>query len=447
MARRLFRRAPEVIRDESLPALAWICRVSRRSARMVVGPQVEVSSRGISEGAWVGPFRHESLGDSPCVFGSGVVFDDDGCVFVPPSHPREALYVLEDRREGVSHVSNSLCFALTRLPGGVFERFLTSLRPTLWDTVSRALARGVVEKGAVDLHSDAGYRLSRLSFLRFRLSGAGRPVVVPDGGPHHFPDFRTYRDYLSHSLGDLFANAADAERSHSLHPLVALSSGYDSTAVAVLAAENGCRTAATIDVAVYGKPDSGQATASRLGLDVVSRAHVMGASIEQLNGAVEPAVGALAVEFLATDGIGDDVIFLPFEPELRQGMLLTGHWGDTLWSRDARVGSAMPVASPFGRSLTEFRLRVGFANVPVPYIGGRSGDSIGRISRSGEMAAFSVGGDYDRPIPRRIGEEAGLDRSGFGTEKVATAPLFTDGAAHFVDAVAAVSRRYAWVAL
>ena len=38
------------------------------------------------------------------------------------------------------------------------------------------------------------------------------------------------------------------------------------------------------------------------------------------------------------------------------------------------------------------------------------------------MQPYSVGGDYDRPIPRRIVEEAGVGRHKFGMRKNATNP-------------------------
>jgi hypothetical protein len=38
-----------------------------------------------------------------------------------------------------------------------------------------------------------------------------------------------------------------------------------------------------------------------------------------------------------------------------------------------------------------------------------------------EMAPWSIGGEYDRPIPRRIVEEAGVERDSFGQSKKAVA--------------------------
>ena len=42
---------------------------------------------------------------------------------------------------------------------------------------------------------------------------------------------------------------------------------------------------------------------------------------------------------------------------------------------------------------------------------------INYISNSDEMKRYSVGGDYDRPIPRRIVEEMGVHRDEFGQSK------------------------------
>ncbi len=67
----------------------------------------------------------------------------------------------------------------------------------------------------------------------------GRISVVrkPDEAP--FTSFADYRSRISAALASAFANAGAYE------PVLALSSGYDSTTVAVLASENGCRHALT----------------------------------------------------------------------------------------------------------------------------------------------------------------------------------------------------------
>ncbi len=135
-------------------------------------------------------------------------------------------------------------------------------------------------------------------------------------------------------------------------------------------------------------------------------------------------------------------MYLAFEDDLPAKMLVTGTWGDSIWGLGSDVPSGLPVRVLFGKSLTEFRLRVGFAHLPLPFIGGRFAESAKGLSRQPEMRRYSVGGDYDRPIPRRIVEEAGVPRGAFAQRKLATSPLLKDYDRLFADSMTVVMRRY-----
>ena len=67
--------------------------------------------------------------------------------------------------------------------------------------------------------------------------------------------------------------------------------------------------------------------------------------------------------------------------------------------------------------ICEYRLIRGIIHCPVPYWGIRHFESIQKISKSNKMKPWSIGGDYDRPVPRRIVEEAGVPRRLFGQIK------------------------------
>jgi hypothetical protein len=73
-----------------------------------------------------------------------------------------------------------------------------------------------------------------------------------------------------------------------------------------------------------------------------------------------------------------------------------------------------------GLGFCEHRLLKGVIHCPVPFWGIRNLLDIKKISEHAEMKPWSVGGDYDRPIPRRIAEEAGVSRALFGQKKSAT---------------------------
>ena len=87
--------------------------------------------------------------------------------------------------------------------------------------------------------------------------------------------------------------------------------------------------------------------------------------------------------------------------------------------RSAGDRAAPPVVrgDPSGLALSEYRLHVGFLHCPVPFWGSRRVSEIVRVSSAPEMSAWDVGGDYTRPICRRIVEGAGIDRAAFGVSK------------------------------
>jgi hypothetical protein len=97
-----------------------------------------------------------------------------------------------------------------------------------------------------------------------------------------------------------------------------------------------------------------------------------------------------------------------------------------------------------GCSMTEFRLRTDFVDVPLPVFGMAQNESLQRITESEEMRPWSVGGYYDRPVPRRIAEEAGIPRGTFGTVKrAATALLRAQGGAQMSAATVASATEFA----
>ena len=65
----------------------------------------------------------------------------------------------------------------------------------------------------------------------------------------------------------------------------------------------------------------------------------------------------------------------------------------------------------------EFRLYRGVFHCPVPFWGMRHLRELWEITASEAMQSWAVPGDYDRPIPRRIVEEAGVPRGAFGRRK------------------------------
>ena len=102
-------------------------------------------------------------------------------------------------------------------------------------------------------------------------------------------------------------------------------------------------------------------------------------------------------------------------------LLFTGYHGDVVWDRQPHEGSASIVRhDPTGTGFAELRLLRGVFHCSVPYWGIRCQADIRAISNAPEMAPWTLGTDYDRPIPRRIIESAGIARGAFAHRKSAT---------------------------
>jgi hypothetical protein len=240
--------------------------------------------------------------------------------------------------------------------------------------------------------------------------------------PESFTSYHQYTGFLRDQIRAVVDNAAHPARRFPYRRIVAtVSSGYDSPAVAVLLEESG------VDARVVTFPkerpapgeeaheDSGGEIAAHLGFPYQEFERSRYREREDL----------VEAEFLAQGTRGEDVVMAGLESELRGVVLFTGTWGGELWRRMVHTLSPnIFVRDPQGASLEEFRLRVGFIHVVPASFGCTRYPALARISRSPEMAPWSVGGRYDRPIPRRIVEERGIRREAFGQKKKAVSQPF-----------------------
>jgi hypothetical protein len=242
----------------------------------------------------------------------------------------------------------------------------------------------------------------------------------PKSIPPAFTSFDNYMKFLNGAIADVQKNASASGRMVRYEPLATLSSGYDSPACAVLAKQVGCREAVTFTDARPGYAsleDSGAEIGRALGLQVTTFSR-----LDYLNMPRFPEA-----EFLAYGAGGEEVVFAPLEDILKGKLFFTGYLGDTVWNKNLRrTNHDLLMVYPGGSSFGEFRLRVGFVHFPLPAAGYIQHASIHQISNSSELAPWSVANpDYDRPIPRRLVEEAGVPRALFGQDKKAiTQPLW-----------------------
>jgi len=398
-----------------LPRLAWAARVRRNetAVRVLHGPWVETRPECFFEGAWDGLFAAGRFDLAETFAGSGGRIADDGVIFAGPSHTFDRLFAIRTGEE--LHIANSLALVL-------------AMSGELLDPAHRHYYLDFLDFNRDGVrHKQKRVRLAGPRFLELHdccnlavqpdlaVSRAEKPLSPPPRG------YRDYVAFLTRTLEAVLANARDDGRKQTYRPLTMLSQGYDSVAVSALAARAGCVEAVSFlkSNSVRGyEDDSGREIAPYLGLQLTEYERMDYQDLPEKRDE----------EFYIEPG-GSDIHLVLMERELTGSILLSGRFGERLWQleRWRRWGLPGDTGNPDfqlptgfkvgGCGLGEFRLRTGFLNFPLACAGAQHAPAIRAITESKEMRPWSVGGSYDRPIARRITEEAGVPRRLFGQRK------------------------------
>jgi hypothetical protein len=389
-------------RVDDWPPLAWLAACDRASAivKIYCGRHVEVRERWFCEAVWAGDFEAGDFDATDLIAGSGGRMREDGLVFVSSGSTVDRLQSME--LTGVTLVSNSLPCLLEAADATVDPTYQSYYRDfrTVIDGLERVKDTLITSRGAVRLTY-----FRNLMWNGEQLARAEKPC-----GARQFSSFEAYKDFLDRALETIGSNMRARSRNRAYVPLGTLSTGYDSTAVAVLCRCLGLRDVISFRKARGGDIDDGTPVAERLGMRVISS-----------NRESWRAIPLATVAFLATNGYGEEVHYAAAAQSLGGRVLFTGYHGGGVWAKGTHDLSPNIVRKdPTGLSLSEFRLGADFIHYPVPFLGVRQIADIHRISHSVELKPWDVAGGYSRPIPRRIAEEAGIPRNLFGMAKRAT---------------------------
>ena len=406
-----------VLREVSaLPRLSWCARVRRGGAvEAVHGSGVETRPDRFVEGAWDGDFSAFDFESAENLAGSGCVVKADEVVFATPFHPMERLFVLQGADETL--VSNSLVFLLDQAGDGLDLSY-----PDYFFDLLRAARRGV--RTPARIRSASGRKVELHGACRLainadlRLERRPQPLGPP---PANYAELFAL---LTRVTQRIVANAGDSARRSAYRPVTACSKGFDSTAAAALAKDAGCREGVTFKRSGVSrghpaigmvKPlvdDSGAECLRALGMEVHE--------FERLDVIGMP--GHPKAEFFLSPIAPTDFAMRAMEERLRGSIFFSGRHGERYWGvtkrckrRDYRE---VDECNMNGYATLEFRLRAGYIHYPPLYVGALHGPALYRITHSDEMRPWNLGkGYYERPIARRIAEEAGVPRAAFGHEK------------------------------
>jgi hypothetical protein len=396
----------DFIQSSRLPRLAWCAVIGESDHKVVIhhGPWIEVGESSFVEGAWSGPYCEMDFPHATTFTGSGGILTSDGVLFATSTSTIEPLYALRDKN-GI-HCSNSLRLVLSSGADDIDDDYcyydidITWMAFGITRSISRIPTRG---RNWVTIHRYCNLLIT--SDLSLKVQTKERPEP--------FVSYANYRTFLDEQVSLTIQNSADARRLVRYAPISTISSGYDSTATSVIAKGAGCKEFFTFAISGDGTNDSGKLIGNSLGLEVTEHDPTAYCSRNNLPEA----------EFVATGGGGGSVVFTALEDRLAGKILLTGNYGGEAWERaDNKGGVNMASWDCAGADMLYFRTRVGFLVLAVPSIGYSEYASLQRIANSEEMRPYSLHREeYDRPIPRRIVEEAGVARELFGQSKKAVA--------------------------
>lgn len=387
------------------PKLAWVAsfKASGPDVDIYHGTHVETGDSWACEAVWDAEFDEAGFDLTDLVFGTGVRLREGMVVFVSAGTMMDRLWHCQSHNQ--FHVSNSLPCLLAQAGVSLKDDYFSYTSDIRTQCLGLNKYQRTIPAEPCDLH------ITYLNNLVF--DGQN---IVEESKPDLSPDFSSYADYyefLVDTAKRLRINMESCSRRFNISPLASVSKGYDSCAAALVARHAGCEDAVTITNAssLIPRSDSGKEIADQLGLTCHEYRHVSRDYREEeeiWSVAGEPAGLNLS-------------IFNYSEPLC---LFFTGYRGDTTWCMRPllRNGRQEPFAGHdvAGLGLCEIRLVRGLFHCVVPFWGSSKAEQLNNISNSPGMAPWRVGGDYDRPIPRRMLEDAGVSRDSFGIRKNAT---------------------------
>ena len=222
---------------EHLPPLFWVAQIRPPAIEVTCGTSVRRADDAFLEGTWAGGPELRDVAESATVYATGIVLTGRGPLVIPHFHTQDGVY--SARRDGTLYLANS------------FAGLLASTGQRLDPDIA---------------YPDVFFKLSPLNHLvlagepklvagrRFDIPTLDGPVealfcenylIDPLGGRLEFAPSRANR--ASPTSATTGAHPRDVEitvaNAAGYAPVVTLSSGYDSTAVAAIAAAEGCRRA------------------------------------------------------------------------------------------------------------------------------------------------------------------------------------------------------------
>ena len=393
------------IEKKHLPPLACAAYVCGDKISVLHGSAVECHENCFVEGAWCGNFREMDFISADWFCGTGACINEDSIVFSTPTHVTYGLYSVNVTMGYC--ISNSIYF-LMALENLHYDTDYANYEVD-FNTVLDGINRYKETVGVLD---DEGRQKNiRIAYFKtIAINNLGEYKVKNKEAVQPFTCFEDYYCRLLDDMKKMVENATDPSRRHTYGMITTISRGYDAPCCAAIAKKIGCETAITFQAKGKYKEDCGVDVAKAMGYKNV---------IEVDANEYISRIDLVEAEYICSGELGAQIAFSSFDNYIKGNICFTGERGDSIWGRfsDNRNNEFAfnDMLSHLGSC--ERRLWLNYISVPMPLYGATSWTSIYDISNSEEMRPWCINNDYDRPIPRRIVEQAGVKREQFGMRK------------------------------
>ncbi len=384
----------------SWPKLAWVARMPEGASIIEVlhGPMVEVGDEWIVEAVWAGEFADGDFDRTDLVFGTGIRCRSDRVTFVTSGTVFDRLW--HCRNESTLFIANSLP-ALLAVSGLNLRDGYPSYSKDVMSIASGGLDGRIrtIPTQTVDITS---VYYNNIVLEECRLEEIPKPDTAQS-----FKCFEDYYQFLVDTAILLGDNSKSPKRTKKVFSLAGISSGYDSCATATIARLAGCNHTVTIGQSnsFWRGSDSGGPVAEQLGMTCMEYPRTAKSY-------------PLEETIWAAEGRGGILNWTLFDYPEPLCLFFTGCHGEKMWDR---VDHDHP--DPFVRrdtsslGFTEYRLHHGVFQCVMPFWGVRHSRELRAITLSENMVPWYINRDYDKPVARRIVEDAGVSRKSFGMLK------------------------------
>ena len=401
-------------KNPHIAPMAWLATVKCESdiVNVIVGERVETYDNWFVEGAWSGEYSEGRFADAEWFCGTGACLKADKAVFASPTGMHAALYLVEGDKE--VYISNSMPFIMAKTDLRLSPQYIG------YDVFfNHNIMQGIYNYNCnIPVTNRGGVKLlppDTLKMVLFRNITVSKDGTVQIDVKRKTKGFNTFEEYyerLVAAMQALASNAADLKRNFRYGIVSLISSGYDAACCSAIAKTVGGNTALTFEAKGKYSNDSGVGAAKRLGFEKI----VERDAYAYLNRSDMPEIKSISC-----GDLGTQISFMSFEQDFEDNLVFSGENGDFVWEKEAGFQTINDdyhiVWKNSEIGLSESHLHQCYIPVPMTSFGITHWTDLYRISNSEEMQVWSVGGSYDRPIPRRILEERGLPRDSFGMKK------------------------------